>query len=356
MKTFNEYIGCVHIHTIFSDGSGTCKEIIQAAREAGLDYVMICDHQTLRGRNEGYTGWHDNLFVSVGYEIQDEKDRHHYLVFGLDQMLPVEYSHQEYIKAVKEAGVLGIAAHPLEQRDENYSLPGFPAITWSSLDYPEIEVVEIWNMMSHWLEATTIRNKYWNIIHPRSFSTSPADDLLKWWDRANLTRKVVGIGSVDAHATKVKVLGIFSKAIFDYKIMFKSIRTHILSQRMIRAMNTADTENEIINAIKSGCCFLSNFRRGDARGFRFYIQTSQAELQMGETGNATGGNLNVIVPKRAVCKIFRNGEIYHTELTEHLAIDVPEGIYRIEVESGKRGWIYSNHIKLINGKKQCVES
>jgi len=46
---------------------------------------------------------------------------------------------------------------------------GFPAITWDSLDYPEIEVVEIWNMMSHWLEATTIRNKYWNVIHPRSF-------------------------------------------------------------------------------------------------------------------------------------------------------------------------------------------
>jgi len=348
MKALNEYIGCIHIHTIFSDGSGTYPHVIQAAREAGLDYLMVSDHMTLRGREEGYVGWYDSLFVSIGYEIQDKEDRHHYLVFGLDRMLPTEYNHEEYIKAVKDAGALGIAAHPLEQRDKNYSLPGFPAITWSNLDYPEIEVVEIWNMMSHWLEATTIRNKYWNVIHPRSFSTHPADDILSWWDEANLTRQVVGIGSVDAHATKVKVLGIFSKAIFDYKIMFKSIRTHILSEKKIRNLSTAETETEIINSIKSGRCFISNFRRGDARGFRFYIQTGQTELQMGETGSATRGILNVILPKKAICKVYRDGELYHDDFTEHLEIEVPEGIYRITAERGKRGWIYSNHIKLIN--------
>ncbi|MCK9558881.1 MAG: PHP domain-containing protein [Candidatus Marinimicrobia bacterium] len=348
MKTLNEYIGCIHVHTIFSDGSGSYPQIIQAAKEAGLDYLMVSDHMTLRGREEGFSDWYDNLFVSVGYEIQDKDDRHHYLAFGLDKMLPAEYGHEEYIKAVRDAGALGIAAHPLEQRDENLSLPGFPAITWSSLDYPEIEVVEIWNMMSHWLEATTIRNKYWNVIHPRSFSTSPANDLMNWWDEANLTRKVVGIGSVDAHATKVKVLGLFSKAIFDYKIMFKSIRTHILSEQKIKNMNATDTETEIIKAIKSGRCFVSNYRRGDARGFRFNIHTNQKDLQMGETGSATSGNLNVILPRKAVCIVFRNGEPYHDDFTEHLEIEVPEGIYRVEVVHGKRGWIYSNHIKLIS--------
>lgn len=349
MKTLNEYIGCIHIHTVYSDGSGTYEEVIRAAQEAGLDYIMVSDHQTLRGRDEGYAGWHDNLFVSIGYEIQDLEDRHHYLVFGMDKTLPTDLTHQQYIKAVKEAGALGIAAHPLEQRDKNYSLPGFPAITWSTLDYPEIEVVEIWNMMSHWLEATTIKNKYWNVIHPRSFSTSPADELLKWWDNVNLKRNVVGIGSVDVHATKVKVLGIFSKAIFDYKIMFKSIRTHLLSERKITELNDSDTEAEIIKMIKLGRCFYSNFRRGDARGFRFYVQTDQTELQMGDTGMATGGTLYVFLPQKAECKVYRNGQIYHAETTTKLAIDIPEGIYRIEAKRNQRGWIYSNHIKLING-------
>ncbi|HQQ86120.1 MAG TPA: PHP domain-containing protein, partial [Candidatus Marinimicrobia bacterium] len=88
MKTLNEYIGCIHIHTVYSDGSGTYEEVIRAAQEAGLDYIMVSDHQTLRGRDEGYAGWHANLFVSIGYEIQDLEDRHHYLVFGMDKTLP----------------------------------------------------------------------------------------------------------------------------------------------------------------------------------------------------------------------------------------------------------------------------
>jgi len=348
MKALNEYIGCIHVHTVYSDGSGTYPEIIKAAREAGLDYVMFSDHQTLRGRDEGYTGWQDNLFVSIGYEIQDTDDRHHYLVFGINKVLPENLTHQEYIKVVKEGGYLGVAAHPLEQRVKN-SLPGFPAITWSSLDYPEIEVVEIWNMMSHWLEATTIRNKYWNVLHPRSFSTSPADNLLKWWDETNLERKVVGIGSVDVHAAKIKVLGIFSKAIFDYKIMFKSIRTHILSDLDIINLNTKETESELCKSIKAGRCFISNFRRGEARGFRFFIRSGSTELQMGDAGGFSSGTLIVLLPCRAFCKVFRDGEIYNSEMTDHLEIDVPEGIYRVEAERGQRGWIYSNHIKLING-------
>ncbi len=131
--------------------------------------------------------------------------------------------------------------------------------------------------------------------------------------------------------------------------MFKSIRTHILSERKISDLNNSDAEAEIIKTIKSGRCFFSNFRRGDARGFRFYIQTDQAEMQMGDIGTTTGGTLHVFLPQKAECKVYRNGKIYHTEMTTKLAIDIPEGIYRIEAKRNQRGWIYSNHIKLING-------
>jgi hypothetical protein len=349
MNDLKEYIGCLHVHTVYSDGSGTYPEIIKAGQGAGLDYILFSDHMTLKGRDEGIPGWYDDLFVTVGYEIQDEEDRHHYLAFGIDQILPPDLSHQEYIKAIKAGGFLGIAAHPFEQRHARYSLPGFPAITWSSLDYPEIEVIEIWNMMSHWLEATTIRNKYWNVLHPRSFSTSPANNLLAWWDQANLTRKVIGVGSVDAHATKVKALGIFSQAIFDYKIMFKSIRTHILCDAELPKTDVRQTESEIFNIIHSGRCFFSNYRRGDARGFRFSIQAGRTTLHMGETGAFSSGLLKVSLPQVALCKVIRDGEIYHEEYTNSLELEVPEGIYRIEAERHERGWIYSNHIKLING-------
>ena len=176
MNGLYEYIGCIHVHSEYSDGSGSYPEIIAACLEVGLDFIMMSDHMNMLGKEKGFDGWHHNLFVSIGYEINDPDDQHHYLAFGIDKMLPHTLNHEKYIKRVHESKALGIAAHPFEERGTK-SLPGFPAITWKSLDYPEIRVIELWNMMSHWLESTTLKNRYWNVIHPRSFSTLPSEKL-----------------------------------------------------------------------------------------------------------------------------------------------------------------------------------
>ncbi len=351
MTKLNEYIGCIHGHSIYSDGSGTYPEIIKAAIEAGLDYLMMSDHMTLQGKDEGFTGWHKNLFLSIGYEINDPEDQHHYLAFGLNKILPETYSHKEYLKAVKEKNALGIAAHPLEERDSKNSLPGFPPITWSSLDYPEIEVIEIWNMMSHWLESTTLKNRYWNVIHPRSFSTSPTKKVMQWWDTANMKKKVTGVGSVDVHAKKVKILGFFSKAIFDYKIMFKSIRTHLLTDKpILKSMSDSDVEKVIFDTILKGKCFISNYRRGDAKGFRFWADIGDKEIQMGETGISKNAELRALIPEEGLCKVIRNGKVFYLKETKKLHLKVPEGLYRLEIERDDRGWIYTNHIRIESHK------
>lgn len=346
-QDFREYVGCVHVHSNYSDGSGTYPEIIRDAQATGLDYLLFSDHMTLEGKRAGYTGWHDNLFVSVGYEMNDKDDQHHYLIFGLDETLPADFDHQRYIKEVKERGALGIAAHPFEQRDLQNSLAAFPPIPWGNLDYPEIEVIEIWNMMSHWLELTTVRNKYWNVIHPRSFSTFPSRKLLSWWDKANLRRKVTGIGSVDVHATKIKILGLYTKAVFDYKIMFKSIRTHLLCREELPKNRATETEAVIFDLIRHGRTFVSNYRRGDARGFRFWAEDEAGTLQMGESGVMKKPVIHALIPQKAHCRLIRNGAVYQKGLADKWSMAVPPGSYRLEVMVGKRGWIYSNHIKIL---------
>jgi hypothetical protein len=348
---FREYIGCIHGHSIYSDGSGTYPEIIKAAQEAGLDFLLMSDHMTLRGRDEGYTGWHDNLFVSVGYEINDRDDLHHYLAFGLEETLPENYTPEQYIKAVKAKNALGVAAHPFEQRDKKKSVPGFPPIPWGNLDYPEIETIEIWNMMSHWLELTTIRNKYWNAVHPRSVSTFPPRQLLKWWDKANLERKVTGIGSVDVHATKITILGMFTKAIFDYKIMFKSIRTHLLCDaELLKTADNSAIESTIFKLIRDGRTFVSNYRWGDARGFRFWAEDGDRLLQMGESGEMHRPILRAVLPGKGHCRIICNGELFRKGPASEIDLQVTPGVYRLEVLKGKHGWIYSNHIKILGDK------
>jgi len=39
-----EYVGNLHIHTTHSDGGGGVKEVAEAARAVGLDFIILNDH------------------------------------------------------------------------------------------------------------------------------------------------------------------------------------------------------------------------------------------------------------------------------------------------------------------------
>jgi hypothetical protein len=49
-----EYAGNLHMHTPFSDGMGTYDEIASAALRAGLDFVIVTDHNVWVEGPEGY--------------------------------------------------------------------------------------------------------------------------------------------------------------------------------------------------------------------------------------------------------------------------------------------------------------
>ena len=139
-------------------------------------------------------------------------------------------SAKEYVKKVKDAGGIGFLAHPHEKRTHMKEHPPYPWIEWDTEDFTGIE---IWNHMSEWMENLTEQNKYQNFVHPLKSITKPPEETLKLWDKLNLNRRVAGIGGVDAHAHKYNVLGFFEVEIFPYKVLFKSIRTHVLTQNEI---------------------------------------------------------------------------------------------------------------------------
>src|ERR1700752_2678807 len=59
--------GVVHVHTTLSDGGGSPAEVIAAAREAGLRFVVLTDHNNLDAKS--YEGYHDGVLVLVGSEL-----------------------------------------------------------------------------------------------------------------------------------------------------------------------------------------------------------------------------------------------------------------------------------------------
>lgn len=50
---YGEVRGDLHLHTNWSDGTGTIREMAEKAREMGLDYIAICDHSKTLGIARG---------------------------------------------------------------------------------------------------------------------------------------------------------------------------------------------------------------------------------------------------------------------------------------------------------------
>ena len=345
-----EYIGAIHIHSVYSDGSGEVKEIAQYANESGLDFMVLTDHNTLRALDEGYEGWYGNTFLLVGCEINDKENKNHYLALGINETLSTRLPAKEYVRRVREAGGIGFLAHPHEKRCSMKEHPAYPWTEWSSEDFTGIE---IWNHMSEWMEGLTEQNKYNFFLHPLKSISAPPEETLKVWDQLNLERKVIGIGGVDAHAHRINVLGFVEMEVFPYKVLFKSIRTHVLVEDQFNISTEMDdiynAKRQILKALEDGKCFISNFYHGDAKGFRFEAEDGKQNFQMGDLIPLTDHiQLKVTVPKEnAHIRLIKDGNEVATEEGSFLEYFVKEiGIYRVEVFINQNAWIFSNHIRI----------
>ena len=345
-----ELTGAIHMHSVFSDGSGEVEDIARFASETGLDYILLTDHNTMRALKEGYEGWYNDTLLLVGCEINDKHNENHYLAFGITEGFSTRLSAREYVKRVKDAGGIGFLAHPHEKRKHMVEHPPYP---WTEWDTDDFTGIEIWNHMSEWMENLTEQNKYQSFIHPLKSIVAPGKDTLAKWDELNLTRKVVGIGGVDAHAHKYNVLGFVEVEVFPYKVLFKSIRTHILLDEELPRGDDEKSLDEIkrkvYGGLESGNCFFANDYHSDSKGFRFYAEAGKKKYQMGEVVKYKGKvNLFVLVPsEKAEIRLIHNGKLIESETGPGAKFTVKDpGAYRVEIYLNKKAWIYSNHIRV----------
>lgn len=346
----NEYIGALHMHSTFSDGSGEVEEIAKYADEVGLDFIILTDHNTVRALTEGFEGWYGNTILLVGCEINDKENKNHYLAMNIDEALSTRMTAKEYVKKVNEKGGFGFLAHPHEKRKHMKEHPPYPWNEWSTEDFTGIE---IWNHMSEWMENLTEQNKYQAFLHPLRSIVSPPEETLKVWDELIQKRPVVGIGGVDAHAHKYNLLGFLEVEIFPYKVLFKSIRTHILTRKEIKKSkgdkNISSAKKIIYDALKSGSCFVANDYHGDSTGFKFFAADGKEIVQMGETVKENKNyKIKISVPADSPeVRLIRNGKPFETFDKNKIEFKIKEnGAYRAEVYLNGKAWIFSNHIRI----------
>lgn len=344
-----EYVGAIHMHSTFSDGTGEVPDIAKFADEVGLDFILLTDHNTLRALDEGFEKWYGNTLLLVGVEINDKENKNHYLAFGITEAFTTRTPAVKYVAKVKEQGGIGFLAHPHEKR-KHKEHPAYPWTEWNTEDFTGIE---IWNHMSEWVENLTEENKYRSFLHPLRTVTAPTKETLKVWDDLNFKRKVVGIGGIDAHAHKYNLVGFLEVEIFPYKVLFKSIRTHILVNEPIKkGKSSKDIETakwQIYNALRDAKCFFANDYVAESKGFRFFAEHNGKKYQMGDTiPDSKNIKLKVFLPVAdAEIKLIRNGHlIEHTNGIDAEFVIGKKGVYRVEVYKDNRAWIFSNHIRV----------
>src|SRR5262245_436261 len=109
-----EYFGNIHMHTRYSDGTGTFDDVVAAAQMARLDFVYVTDHNVLvRNQEEGYRR---GVLTMVGQEVHDEDlipGRNHLLCLGVtEDVTPHARQPQGLIDTVRAQNALTFLAHP----------------------------------------------------------------------------------------------------------------------------------------------------------------------------------------------------------------------------------------------------
>ena len=342
--SLREYAGAVHIHSNYSDGLRSIPEIAEIAAQCSLDFLLFADHMTLEPLKAGLERWYGNVLAIIGYEINDPDNRNHYLAYRLQDILPPGLPAVEYVKRAREAGGIGFIAHPDEKRT---AIPDIPPYPWTAWDAEGYDGIEIWNHSSEWLEKITHTNKYFRVLHPLKSLAGPEPETLERWDRLNRSASMPGIGGTDAHAYPYRI-GPITIYIFRYKVLFKGIRTHVLLDEPVPREAEA-ARDAILGALRAAKCFITNYRWGDARGFRFSAETGGGHFTMGDTVRAESAVFSVRIPLKGRIILFRDGAVVASADGTELDRRTPEpGAYRVEVRRKGRPWIFSNHIRLVS--------
>jgi hypothetical protein len=161
------YRGDLHCHTFHSDAAGSPELLHAAARQAGLDFLAVADHNTISQRRYFHPQSSPELVFVRAMEITTAVG--HANIFGVDdwidfRMTLPEHAHTLARLVHDHGGLISI----------NHDKPTIP---WD-YDLPPIDCMEVWQ--SHWMA--------WNWV-----------SLGRYQERLAAGLKITAIGGSDFH-------------------------------------------------------------------------------------------------------------------------------------------------------------
>lgn len=322
---YRDFKGVIHCHSKYShDSHGTKKEIIQAAKRTGMNFLIMTDHPSPKAIPRGIKGWHDGILFLVGAELS--QGGWGMLALDIRQYIEQEQPTQPLIEEIKGQDGLAFVGHM--EGVKSWHFEGYDGLEIYNL-HADLDGDHRFPMV---LKALFLPP---NIFYASSVGR-PGKNLAKW-DELTRERKVVAIAGNDAHANVKLFFGV-AGTVGPYEQVFKIVSTHILAKEL--------NQQALREALRQGHCFISMDIFGDGTGFMFLAQDGQRQVIMGDDiGWSSGLELLAYSPGRGRIKLFKSGRPVHQVEGQLLDYRVPApGVYRVEVYQKGRFWLSSNPI------------
>jgi hypothetical protein len=329
----HRFKGVIHVHTGLShDSHGSEDEIVRAAKSAGLDFVMLTDHNAPDLFAQEGTHERDGVLLIRGAEIRCNDQ--YMLALGLDHYIDTRgMACADVTAALAAQDSVVIGAHP-----ERFT-------QWADAS---IAGVEVWDLYD---EAYSSRWRYlgWALDIVMWYGTYPdeilsrlirrPDQALAAFDAQTARRRLTAVGAPDAHQN-IRIPG---RQLDPYPLSFRLVPVYLFASER--------TRGALLDALRNGRAYFAFevFRPAPTFAFRALDSAGNAWGMGDDVQHSAGLIVEAHAPARGRITVLRDGRQLARTTGEHLSVPVDgPGTYRAEVEilvQGRwRPWIFSNPI------------
>jgi hypothetical protein len=325
--------GAYHIHSDRSDGSGSLEEIAAAAARAGLQFIIVTDHGD-GTRPPAAPAFHHGVLTIDAVELGTD-DGH---VVALDMAAapyPLAGTAADVLEDVHRLNGFAVAAHPASAR---------PSLRWRNWE-TAIDGLEWLNGDSEWRDEPLIPLARALLTYPwrppetmaRLFDR-PADTMARW-DRLVLSRRLVGLAAVDAHArlgwrdddpdrSAVHV------PVPSYESTFRVVSNHVVLESPL-SDEAATAAAQVIGAVRAGRVYSVVDALGTPGHLAFTATSGDNVAGLGDDLPVTSDVLlraEAAAPPGTTLVLLKNGQSVHEVTNGVLETNggTDAAVYRIE--------------------------
>lgn len=333
--------GIIHAHSVYSDGGGTVPEIAEAASQAGIDFLILTDHNSSGARKDGFERRYDNVDLFV--EMEASTPAGHLLTFfshtparSLPDAEVAELAYKHFLGTATERDLFVVTAHP-----SNIKNP------WNRFDrYSEgIEVVNFDSSWQRQLSDSVISFFGTLTVSPfnpflsalRFFQIYPKD--LSSWDAMNaVTPGHFAILAHDTHS-KLKINHAWSLPWPSYEQTFK-LASNVVFLKDAPETDFEKRKRQIYESIRDGRIALHFHSLFPFDGNSWSLNCGGTSYFPGDTNSTSNEACKFEVstplnfPYKIGLRLWKNGDLTYETMTHNATSEIPfdgPGSYRLEV-------------------------